>query len=361
MLNIYCIRPKGFNVGNDAIFLGLQQYIYQAFGHMVNLIALPATSRYESHAKAGLSAESVYEINQHGHGVIIGGGNLYENGELEVNQQALRALEPPLMLFSLSYGRVYNRDSQLVPRTNAMPESTILGINNKAACSLARDKSTFNYLASIGVENCRLGGCPTVFLNRMEERLPRLSNVDSGGVLISVRNPELMSISTRIKARVHGDICGVIRLLRDRGYENIRLLCHDHRDIPFAASFEGMEFVYAGDVYYYLSMLRQCDLSVSYRLHSSLPCYALGTPSVKISYDERSLSMMDTLGLSEWNIDMIKTQSVLDEVEDRLENLDRLSDLLTAARPTWETLDKSTGTAMSSFAAAVRDFAGDRK
>jgi hypothetical protein len=54
MINLFCVRPKGFNVGNDVIFMGMQHFIYKAFGEVVNLISLPATSRYESQAKAGL-------------------------------------------------------------------------------------------------------------------------------------------------------------------------------------------------------------------------------------------------------------------------------------------------------------------
>ena len=108
MINLFCIRPKGFNVGNDASYLGMQHFVYKAFGEVINLITLPATFKYESQGKAGLTAKTIYEINQYGHGVIIGGGNLYENGELDVNLDALSALEVPLMIFSVSRGRVYN-------------------------------------------------------------------------------------------------------------------------------------------------------------------------------------------------------------------------------------------------------------
>ena len=50
MINLFCIRPKGFNVGNDAIYLGLQHFLYGAFGEVVNLISLPAiTGRADRH------------------------------------------------------------------------------------------------------------------------------------------------------------------------------------------------------------------------------------------------------------------------------------------------------------------------
>ncbi|MEM7110058.1 MAG: hypothetical protein AAF519_17655, partial [Bacteroidota bacterium] len=85
MINIYNIRPKGFNVGNDVIHLALIHFVREAFKQHLNVISLPATSKYESQKKAGLSAQTIYEVNQFGHGLIVGGGNLYENNELEIN------------------------------------------------------------------------------------------------------------------------------------------------------------------------------------------------------------------------------------------------------------------------------------
>ena len=167
MINIFCIRPKGFNIGNDIIFLALRHFIYKSFRQVVNLISLPAVSRYESQAKAGLTARIIHEINQYGHGVIVGGGNLYENGELDVDTNALLQLEPPMMLFSLSSGRIYNRVDNLVHRTDAMPPAVIAALNTKASFSMTRDNRTLEYLKNLGCKNAVCGGCPTIHLNHM--------------------------------------------------------------------------------------------------------------------------------------------------------------------------------------------------
>jgi hypothetical protein len=152
MITLFLIRPKGFNVGNDAIYLGTQHFIYEAFGEVVNLISLPATSRYESQAKAGLTARTIHEINQYGHGVILGGGNIYENGELDIDLDALEALEPPLMLFSLSRGRVYNRQRQLKDRTDAM--SAAPSPRRAGVPTAMNTMSALRTLAATSVVNC---------------------------------------------------------------------------------------------------------------------------------------------------------------------------------------------------------------
>jgi hypothetical protein len=239
---IFCIQPKGFNVGNDAIHLALRHLIDEAFGRVVNIISVPATKRYESHNRAGLTPRTVYEINQYGDGVIVGGGNLYENGELDLDLDALDVLEVPLLLFSLSWGRVHNRSGRLVRRTDAMPDRIIAALDARADYSLTRDHATLEHLRSIGCAKAVFGGCPTVLLDRIVHLLPPVAAADRDLTLISVRTPELMSIAPERQARVHGQIEAIIAYLRGAGHEKIRLLCHDHRDISFATSFPGIEY-----------------------------------------------------------------------------------------------------------------------
>jgi hypothetical protein len=358
MITLFSIRPKGFNIGNDAIFLGLEYFLYQAFGEIVNIISLPATSKYETNLLAGLKPKTVHEINQFGDGVIIGGGNLYENGELDVNPTALEALEVPMMLFSLSSGRIYNRRGELVKRTDAMPESTITALHKKAFCSLARDKNTYEYLKSLGCSNVKLGGCPTVFLDRQTNRLPPLSSKNKGTVFVSVRNPSLMNIPLYKQARIYEDITGIIALLRSKGHQDVKLLCHDYRDIAFAASFRDIEYVYPGDVYSYLALLKHCALNVTYRLHSFLPCLSYNVPTVKISYDERATSLIETLGYGEWNINLMEEKSLIEALGARLQGLGSLEAKRAKAKPQWTALEETMTAAMADFAGAVAKYRG---
>lgn len=353
-MNIFCIRPKGFNVGNDAIYLGLQAALAEAFGCFVNLITLPATSRYESQARGGLTSKTIHEINQYGDGVIVGGGNLYENGELDLKPDALACLEPPMMLFSLSRGRIYNRLDDLVNRTDVMSDAHIRALNEKAMFSLARDFATESYLQGLGIKKSVLGGCPTIFLDRIESRLPEVADADKNCTLLSVRHPSLMNIALHRQTRVHDQLSEILELLRKNGHDDIRLLCHDHRDIPFAASFGDVPYVYIADPHAYLALLKHCRLNVTYRVHSALPCMALGTPFIKLSYDERAISLMDTVGYGDWNIDIVKSKDPVADVKDRLASLDRLESIKASAAPQWAKIKYTQDTAMRAFADAVR-------
>lgn len=355
-MNLFCIRPKGFNIGNDAIYLGLQAALEESFGCFVNIISLPATSRYESQARGGLTSKTIHEINQYGDGVIVGGGNLYENGELDLNLAALPRLEPPLMLFSLSRGRIYNRQDELVERTDVMPDTAIRALNEQAAFSLVRDEATLQYLRRLGLAKAQLGGCPTLYLERIEKRLPEVAPSDRGCTLVSVRHPSLMNIALHRQMRVHDEIGAILRLLRERGHADVRLLCHDHRDIPFAASFGDVPYVYIADPHAYLALLRHCRLNVTYRVHSALPCMAFGTPFIKLSYDERALSLMSTVGYGEWNIDIVKSRDVLRDVAERLANLGEIDRNRKAAAARWAALRNTQDSVLRQFAGAVRAY-----
>ena len=353
MITLYCLRPKAFNVGNDVIFLGLRHFVQEAFQCVVNLVTLPATSRYESVAKAGLTPRTIHEINQYGHGVIVGGGNLYENGELEVNLDALEQLQVPMMLFSLSKGRIYSRTRQLVPRTDAMPARNILGLNRRAQVSLTRDHATQAQLRDMGVTNSVVGGCPTIFLDRMVSSLPRLSSADQEGVFVSIRTPDLMNIPLDCKVRVYRQVEEVIAYLRQQGHQKVRLLCHDHRDIPFAASFQGIDYVYTDDCGVFLALLQAASLVVTFRLHAALPCLAYGTPVIAISYDERAISLIDTIGFGEWNIDLVQSPDLVKDVVDRHQRLSELPGLRLRTKPTWNRLYETMQGAFRDFAARV--------
>ncbi len=356
MITLFNVRPRALNVGNDIIAVGLRMFLMQAFEEVVNVINLPATSKYEAHTRAGLNAQTIYEINQYGHGVIVGGGNLYENGELQIEMNALSALEPPMMLFSLSMGRIYGRLNRLVRRTDAMSDTTARALNQRAMCTLARDKATLAYLQGLGVSYSRLSGCPTIFLDEVRHRLPEVPMESRDFVLISVRAPSSMNIPLTAQSRVGNDITRIADIIRNRGLGIPRLLCHDYRDISFAASFDDVEYIYVDDALTFLALLSECRLNITYRLHSALPAFSFGIPCIPISYDERGLSAMDTVGFGNWNIDMIRSHDPVAEVVDRIDRMEELPAVRQAAGPVWTTLRDEMVGSFAQFAEAVRRY-----
>lgn len=344
------------NIGNDVINIALKSYIDRFIGETVNIIDLPASNKYESDNHAGLTARTIHEMNQYGHGVIVGGGNLYENGELDVDVEALSKLEVPLMLFSLSRGRIYSRRGRLVPRTDTMPDSIISALERKASVSLPRDEATTQHLRNLGFPESEVGGCPTIFLNRIENQLSPVIDDYAETVFISLRHPSLMNIPLGNQATIHDDIRGIIRLLQSRGYSDIQLLCHDRRDLAFAASFRDVPYLFPSDGRTFLNVLRSCKLNITYRLHSFLPCLSFEVPAIKISYDERGLSLVDTVGFGAWNMDLVNSSDLIEDISYRLDNLARLKRLKRENSGLWNRLDQSMSQGFRRFAAEVDEW-----
>ena len=358
MITLFNIRPKGFNIGNDIIHLALKHLIKNAFDYNVNVISLPAVSKYEAQRKAGLNHQTIHEINQYGSGVIIGGGNLYENGELEIDPTALKALDVPLMIFSVSRGRIYNRDLNLVDRTNVMTDEKIKILNKKADITVSRDIATQKYLESLGIDNL-LGGCPTIFLNEIPQHLMPISDVGKTDALISIRTPTLMNIPLHYQYIVREQIIEIISYLKRNGYKIVKLFCHDHRDIPFAASLKDVEYFYSDDVYTFISYLRNTRLNITFRVHSFLPALSYDIPAIKISYDERAFSTIETIGMNEWNINLLK-QDVVEEVKKRVQSLNDLEKMKDKARKTtWKELKNVQLNSFKKFKELVYNRAGE--
>lgn len=300
MYTIANIRPLGYNVGNHAIHFALRHMLYETFGRLVSIIDYPATSKHESTTKAGLTPATVHEINRFADGVIVGGGNLYENDEIAVDPRALAALQPPLMLFSNSRGRIYDRHGKLSDRSDVIPDAKLATLLGRADMSLSRDSVTHGYLSAMDARD-ELGWCPTINMGRYAANLPTLPEAEDVGALISVRTPMLMNVPYRFQSRIQSHIEDAIDALRAAGYSRIRILCNDSRDLDFASAFrytKQVDAVYTNDVYQYLALLKAARMVVSYRLHATLPAVSFGTPTVNIVYDERAMSLFDDLGMT---------------------------------------------------------------
>ncbi|OOC50950.1 polysaccharide pyruvyl transferase family protein [Thioalkalivibrio versutus] len=308
MYTIANIRPLGHNVGNHAIHFALRQMLHDTFGRLVSVIDYPATSKHESTAKAGLTPETVHELNRYADGVIVGGGNLYENDEIAVDSRALAALQPPLLLFSNSRGRIYDRNGVLSDRSDVIPDQKIKTLLTRANMSLSRDSATHRYLRHFD-DRDKIAWCPTINMARYTHLLPALPENENVGVLISVRTPELMNLPYRFQSRIQSHLESAIDHLRASGHSRIRLLCNDSRDLDFATSFRysmNVDSIYTNDVYQYLSLLQSADLVVSYRLHATLPAVSFGTPTINIIYDERSQSLIDDLGMTTASLNVVE-------------------------------------------------------
>jgi polysaccharide pyruvyl transferase WcaK-like protein len=83
---------------------------------------------------------------------------------------------------------------------------------------------------------------------------------------------------------------------------------------------------------------------------------AFGKPVIKISYDERALSMMETIGLGQWNINMISSNNISAQVSDRYHRIGDLKSLCARRKPEWDNLYRTMSDAFATFATETRSY-----
>ena len=347
MTTLFCVRPVTRNVGNDLINRAVLDLVALAFEDDVSVVNIPALS---SGTHGGFVSAQVYDMNRLADGVLIGGGNLFENGQLSFDPQAFAALRKPLMLIGLSHGRIHDERDGWVARTDSMSSDTIRRLVGRAGVALVRDHASKSLLDDMGAGEVEVGGCPSML---MAPNPPGQSS--DGRILLSIRHPAQMSVSPELQWRTPGDVRRLINALRGAYGDEVHLICHDYKDLEFAAGFADVPRLYFDDVERYIQALRSCRLSVSYRLHAFLPCLAFGVPSIHLSYDERGAAMVACAGMADWDIDLMATNDVATAVMARASALDDYHRLRSTAAASLERMRTVTMAGLVRFAAAVAE------
>lgn len=353
MRTIFCVRPNTRNIGNDIINKATSGLLYASFGTETGLVNIPALAGPQF---GGFTSRQVYDMNRFADGIVVGGGNLFENGQLTVELQALAALRVPLMLIGLSHGRIYDRNGDLAERTDSMPPDAIRLLVSKSCVAMVRDHATQTKLQELCKTEIEIGGCPTLFFKR---NTPGGSH--DGKVIVSVRHPGRMSVPPIVQWRVVDDLRRLLAALKQAFGSTIVLACHDYADIEFASGFPEVPLIYYDDVERYVQALRRCRLNVTYRLHAFLPCLAFGTPTIHLSYDERGRDMLATAGMGTWDIDILREPDVVGAVMTRARDDQAFNDMRRAAEPTIRELERRTEDRLGAFVVAVANHVSKRR
>lgn len=346
MTTIFCIRPATPNIGNNVINRATVDLLRSAFPGDLSIVNLPAIA---SGGRGGLTSPQVYDMNRLADGVVVGGGNLFENGQLTVNLGAVEALTVPMMLIGLSHGRIYDAQGLWTARSDSLPSETIRKLVEKADVAMVRDHASQAILANESQTDVELGGCPTLFMRRNEQHQPK-----TGRVLLSIRHPARMSVPPALQWRTPEDVRKLVAALRETYGPEVYLVCHDYMDLEFAAGFPDVPRLYFDDVDLYIEALRACRLNVTYRLHAFLPCVSFGVPSIHLSYDERGRSMVETAGMGDWQIDLMQEPDPIGAVLCLAARPEAYHAAALAAARTISPFAETTKRAIARFAESVR-------
>ena len=322
---VFHITPHGpgLNVGNFAISKAIRSLLRE-INNDINILTIDAHGEKKL---SGLNKQVIHEANLYGSGILVGGGNLYENNELIVDRNAIKSLQVPLGLFSISIGKIYNNKIKLSRRTDVMPDETIKDLHKIAKFSLSRDLATYNHLKSIKIKNSKLGLCPTLFLNDYFDTLNKFNDIGKGDILCNKKS-RIDEYSNIFQPKVAQFIKNIYLKLK-KSKKNVKIVCNDMRDISFVNSIGISEYIYTGEVDEYLTRLKNASLVISLRLHATLPCLSFGTRCINLSYDERSMSLMKSIGLENWDIKVLNSKNLLEEVSIKIDQIKKFDLMIT--------------------------------
>ena len=168
MTTLFCVRPATRNIGNDVINTATADLLYRTFGSAAGIVNIPAIRGPQY---GGLSARQIFDMNCLADGVVVGGGNLFENGQLTFDSQAVAALTTPMMIIGVSHGRIYGPGGRWVDRTDSLAPNAIRQLAGKSGVTMVRDHASQEMLQEMGIKDVRLGGCPTLFIVAESRRL----------------------------------------------------------------------------------------------------------------------------------------------------------------------------------------------
>ena len=333
--NVFCVRPRTGDVGDEAVFLVVRHYLREAFGPWVNVVSVDA--RRDGHGPSGITSRTAYELGLFGHGVVLcGGAPLDRQPWLELDCEALEDLPAPLWVVGWPDG---------------MEPWVIEGLARKAVAVSCLDARSLRRFEGHDAALSELGGCATLFADRAMLK-GAVGQAQAGQVLLVVRDPMRTPLHGTRRTKLAADQREVARLLRAR-HPSVRMLAVSDAGRHLAASIGDLDYLYTEDAHTWHDLLRQSALVVSFRAETALACAGLGVPFVHVACGDDGLGAMAAAGLDDWSIDLQSCSDIPGAVSARLDQLGSLETKRLTAMGRWGALDRALAGAAGRFAEAV--------
>jgi hypothetical protein len=278
-------------------------------------------------------------VNETCDAILLKGGNYLYPGFMrdQIGLDAVRRARIPIVVMGAGIQEV---GAGGVPFTPEDVEILRI-IHDSAESSSVRGHLSAEVLASIGIDNATVTGCPTLFWERRPELVVRRPSTDSAGYtfrtwlysddddpyLAQFRALELLRRASdevtvvlqgeeealqrlHITRRWGGSHAGRLRWDEDAQMHRVLrtplepepLLARVHEQFDRLAGPDTVDWLtdhtfFSWDVADYLDLYRSLGLVMGCRLHSNLLSLAQGTPAFYLTYDDRTREVVDLLSI----------------------------------------------------------------
>ncbi|MBN1971915.1 MAG: polysaccharide pyruvyl transferase family protein [Candidatus Delongbacteria bacterium] len=313
VIHHYC--PHTFNAGDHFVILSIRKHLSKYIENAVFIPKAIAKNRGWGEP-VGLKGENIELSNRYSDAVIIGGSDQYNNWSPKIKAEEITNLTVPLFLIGLGVSSNDLNNKPYIKEERYYND--ILQTNQKAAKSSVRDKTTEDFLKSLGYNDSVITGCPALFLFNEELHVDEKKRY----VALTFPYPLIRKNSGMNKYnKLIESINKLIQLLKKLDLEPI-ISCHDDRDvIPAESLFPNERIFFSNYPHDYFEFYKKAKFVVGSRLHATIFSSGLGIPTVNINLDLRGQGFSETFGLNNWNLNY-DIESLDEKLEERIIKID---------------------------------------
>lgn len=306
-MKVIHICPSTQNKGDDFVAIGIKKLFYELIPNIdYRQIAANSKIDFNNFRIGGITKNTIDLLNSSDL-IVVGGSNLYETMQIEIEVDSLDKLIKPVILIGIGTG--WDFKSPRPPQFSTENEYVIKKLHDKAIGSSVRDKMTKRVLENIGIDNVTVTGCPAALIYNQPLKKAEDQNIYISCLPYRMFEPQsfdprinLWRASYKRKRAITNSYFKLLKLL-DFHKIPFKIFVTDFRDIPIAQkNNHDKEVIVSSEPQELLMRLNEATTVIGYRLHSCIPSVGMGIPIVPIIADGRSMAFVETFELSELSV-----------------------------------------------------------
>ena len=307
----------GFNIGDDAVACSIRDMLcrHLKVGEYASMGINKLRERRAWNSQLLSKPVSPQTINTYDL-CIIGGGGLYSNWYFPLDNQLIRSIKAPIILFGIGCNRDFGER-----RLSESSKRSIVMLNRHARLSSVRDRGTYFFLKKVGIKNVELVGDPVIFLeakrrkanlNITHEKEPRI------GINVACHNYHRQSRYLKSVIATYARVCRflidsrnaqivylkhtpsedfVVSILKEIIPITVANYCPDYdllRRLKIRFPFLPMRLKDCRP-YEIDSVYSSLDLVIGMHLHSAIFAFKNCVPVINVAYNVKNYYFMDLI------------------------------------------------------------------
>lgn len=240
----------------------------------------------------GISARDIAKECNQADMVLIGGGGFYMSYLFPLNNDLIRRIQKPLIVFGVGY----NQNIGFRHFSKKQRESVRV-LSKQAAIQTIRDYNTRDFLASCGVNSAEIMCDPAIFLSERDAGLVQKTRKLAIGINLARHGWHRQKEMEQVFIKTYTQVC---QKLSSRYDVEFFYMMHQPKEQMYFDALKdtgvAISLVKTDDARELKAAYAKIDVSLSMMLHSSILAFGAGVPIVEVGYDHKNEAFMKLIG-----------------------------------------------------------------